>query len=53
MIYTKALKNNIFSLISTCAEELNLECYVIGGFVRDYIIKKSISKSLYLNIAVQ
>ncbi len=46
MIYTKALKNNIFSLISTCAEELNLECYVIGGFVRDYIIKKSIPKDI-------
>ena len=46
MIYSKALKNNIFSLISTCAEELNLECYVIGGFVRDYIIKKSIPKDI-------
>ena len=46
MIYTEALKNNIFSLISTCAEELNLECYVIGGFVRDYIIKKSIPKDI-------
>ena len=46
MIYTKALKNNIFSIISTCAEELNLECYVIGGFVRDYIIKKSIPKDI-------
>ena len=46
MIYTKALKNNIFSLISTCSEELNLECYVIGGFVRDYIIKKSIPKDI-------
>ena len=46
MIYTEALKNNIFSLICTCAEELNLECYVIGGFVRDYIIKKSIPKDI-------
>ena len=46
MIYTEALKNNIFSIISTCAEELNLECYVIGGFVRDYIIKKSIPKDI-------
>ena len=38
MIYTEALKNNIFNLISSCAGELGLECYVIGGFVRDYII---------------
>ena len=46
MIYTEALKNNIFSLISTCAEELNLECYVIGGFVRDYIISESTPKDI-------
>jgi tRNA nucleotidyltransferase (CCA-adding enzyme) len=46
MIYTKALKNNIFSIISTCAGELDLECYVIGGFVRDYIISESTPKDI-------
>ena len=46
MIYTEALKNNIFNLISSCADELGLECYVIGGFVRDYIISESTPKDI-------
>ena len=46
MIYTKALKNNIFNLISSCAGELGLECYVIGGFVRDYIISELTPKDI-------
>ena len=46
MIYTEALKNNIFYLISSCAGELGLECYVIGGFVRDYIISESTPKDI-------
>ena len=46
MIYTEALKNNIFNLISSCAGELGLECYVIGGFVRDYIISESTPKDI-------
>ena len=46
MIYTEALKNNIFNLISSCAGELGLECYVIGGFVRDFIISESTPKDI-------
>jgi putative nucleotidyltransferase with HDIG domain len=46
MIYTEALKNNIFNLISSCAVELGLECYVIGGFVRDYIISELTPKDI-------
>ena len=46
MIYKEALENNIFNHICTCADELGLECYVIGGFVRDYIIKKSPPKDI-------
>ena len=46
MIYKEALENNIFNHICICADELGLECYVIGGFVRDYIIKKSPSKDI-------
>lgn len=34
------LKEDIFKLISTCADELNLEAYVIGGFVRDIFLKR-------------
>ena len=39
MNYTKALTNPIFEIISQASKELNLESYVIGGFVRDYLIK--------------
>ena len=46
MIYKEALENNIFNHICSCADELGLECYVIGGFVRDYIIKKSTPKDI-------
>ena len=46
MIYKEALKNNIFNHICNCADELDLECYVIGGFVRDYIIDNSTAKDI-------
>lgn len=46
MIYKEALENNIFNHICSSADELGLECYVIGGFVRDYIIKKSTPKDI-------
>ena len=46
MIYKEALENNIFNHIGNCADELGLECYVIGGFVRDYLIKKITPKDI-------
>ena len=46
MIYKEALKNNIFNHICNCADELGIECYVIGGFVRDYIIDNSTAKDI-------
>ena len=35
-----ALKDPIFKIISTTADELDIACYVVGGFVRDYILKR-------------
>lgn len=32
------LNKDIFRIISEAAEELNLECYLIGGFVRDFFL---------------
>ena len=46
MIYKEALTNNIFNHICNCADELGIECYVIGGFVRDYIIDNSTAKDI-------
>lgn len=30
------LNKDIFRLISQTADEMNLECYLIGGYVRDF-----------------
>jgi len=37
----KALENNIFKIISKVADDLNKQVYVIGGFVRDNILKRN------------
>ena len=38
MVYE--LKNPIFKLLSKVADELQLECYVVGGYVRDLIMNR-------------
>ncbi|MEC8723464.1 MAG: HD domain-containing protein [Bacteroidota bacterium] len=35
-----ALKNPIFKSIARCGEELKIPCYVVGGFVRDHILRR-------------
>lgn len=44
--YKQALTNNIFKVISLAAKELRLESYVIGGFVRDYILQRGDHKDI-------
>ncbi|MGG8494841.1 CCA tRNA nucleotidyltransferase [Tenacibaculum sp. TC6] len=44
--FKEAINNEIFQYITKAAEELNLECYVIGGFVRDYILKRGNAKDI-------
>ncbi len=44
--YKQALTNNIFKVISLAATELELESYVIGGFVRDYILQRGEHKDI-------
>lgn len=34
------LNDKIFKLITETADETGMECYVIGGFVRDYFLKR-------------
>ena len=36
----KKLTHPVFKLVSECAAELNADCYVIGGFVRDLLLKR-------------
>ena len=42
----QALSNPIFTVISDAAIELNIDCYVIGGFVRDYLLKRGTAKDI-------
>jgi len=44
--YKQALTNNIFKVISLASAELQLESYVIGGFVRDYILQRGEHKDI-------
>lgn len=46
MNYKEALTNPIFKIISQSAKELNLDSYVIGGFVRDFILKRGSAKDI-------
>jgi putative nucleotidyltransferase with HDIG domain len=46
MNYKKALQNNIFKVISESAKQLNLDSYVIGGYVRDFLLKKGDAKDI-------
>lgn len=44
--HEEALKDPIFSTISDAAKELSVDSYVIGGFVRDYLLKRGTPKDL-------
>ena len=46
MNYKQHLENKIFKIISQAAQELNLECYVIGGFVRDILLYRNHKKDI-------
>ncbi|WP_268847312.1 CCA tRNA nucleotidyltransferase [Flavobacterium aestivum] len=46
MNYTKALNNKIFEVISQASQELNVESYVIGGFVRDLLLNRDSKKDI-------
>ena len=46
MNYKQALEHPIFKVISDSSEELGIKSYVIGGFVRDFIINKGASKDI-------
>ena len=37
-VINKNINNNLFKVIAKCADEDGIECYLIGGYVRDLII---------------
>jgi len=46
MNYKQALEHSIFKVISDSSKELGIKSYVIGGFVRDFIINRGASKDI-------
>ena len=44
--YSEALKYPVFSTISDAADQLGLETYVIGGYVRDFLLNKKVPKDI-------
>ncbi len=44
--YKEALQNDLFKIISKSAKEIGLDSYVIGGFVRDYILNRGEHKDI-------
>lgn len=46
MYNKKALDHPVFKIISQSAEEIGVDAYVIGGFVRDYILNRGQHKDI-------
>ena len=46
MNYTKALNNPIFKIIAQASQELNVDSYVIGGFVHDSLLERDFKKDI-------
>jgi tRNA nucleotidyltransferase (CCA-adding enzyme) len=46
MNYKNDLNNPIFGIIATASQSLNIESYVIGGFVRDLILNRKSKKDI-------
>lgn len=46
MNYKEALNHPIFEVISQASEILNIQSFVIGGFVRDFILKRGTAKDI-------
>ena len=46
MNYKSALNNRIFEVIAKASQELQVESYVIGGFVRDFLLGRDFKKDI-------
>jgi putative nucleotidyltransferase with HDIG domain len=44
--YTEAISSEIFNVISKASKELQIDSYVIGGFVRDFFLKRGTAKDI-------
>lgn len=46
MKLSEAINQKIFSTISEVSEEINQETYVVGGYVRDYLLQRNFKKDI-------
>ena len=46
MFQTDALHNSIFKIISKASNDLGVDSYVIGGYVRDFFLKRGDAKDI-------
>lgn len=44
--FQQALTNPVFAIISNASKQLHLKSYVIGGYVRDYILNRGSAKDI-------
>ena len=44
--HKQALQDPIFTILTKAADELSVDCYVIGGFVRDFLLQRGIPKDI-------
>lgn len=44
--YSEALQLPIFKIIAQAAKEIDVSAYVIGGFVRDFLLKRGVKKDI-------
>ena len=44
--YKEAISEDIFSIIAKASESLEVKSYVIGGFVRDFILQRGTAKDI-------
>jgi len=44
--FKEAISSEIFNVISKASKELQVDSYVIGGFVRDYFLKRGTAKDI-------
>lgn len=44
--YKEALNHSIFEIVAQAAQKLGVDAYVIGGFVRDYILQRDSKKDI-------
>ena len=45
-VYQNAISDPVFRVITKAAANLGLECYVIGGYVRDYLLDRASAKDI-------